>query len=118
MGSVNIFHGRVQNGKATLGPLALDYPQHPAAEVRAAAGYARPHELEVEREGGSGAGFWAILDHVNAAGVLVKLELTDEERRPFHVQMTRERYQELRPQVGERLYVRPRRIQVFVEEQT
>ena len=56
------------------------------------------------------------MGHVYAAGALVKLELTDEERRPFHVQMTRERYEALRPQVGERLYVRPRRIQVFVEE--
>ena len=28
VGNVNIFHGRVQGGKATLGPLAVDYPAH------------------------------------------------------------------------------------------
>ena len=32
LGNVNVFHGRVQNGKAHLGPLALDYPDHPHAE--------------------------------------------------------------------------------------
>ena len=28
LGNVNIFHGRVEGGKALLGPLALDYPEH------------------------------------------------------------------------------------------
>ena len=38
LGNVNVFHGRVQNGKAHLGPLALDYPEHPQAEERARRG--------------------------------------------------------------------------------
>ena len=42
LGNVNIFHGRVEKGRALLGPLALDYPEHAAAESRPAAGYARP----------------------------------------------------------------------------
>ncbi len=55
MGNVNVFHGRVQNGKAHLGPLALDYPEHPHAEERAAAGFTRPYDLDVERtDGGRG----------------------------------------------------------------
>jgi len=29
LGQVNIFHGRVQDGTAWLGPLALEYPEHP-----------------------------------------------------------------------------------------
>ena len=34
LGNVNIFHGRVQGGKALLGPLAVHYPDHPHAEPR------------------------------------------------------------------------------------
>ena len=29
LGQVNIFHGRVQGGRALLGPLSLEYPEHP-----------------------------------------------------------------------------------------
>ena len=46
LGNVNIFHGRVQGGKALLGPIAVEYPEHPHDEARDAAGYSRPHELD------------------------------------------------------------------------
>ena len=35
LGNVNIFHGRVEKGRALLGPLAVDYPEHAAAESAA-----------------------------------------------------------------------------------
>ncbi len=115
LGNVNIFHGRVESGRAILGPLHLDYPAHPQAESLPAAGYARPHELEVDRTEGEGGGFWSTLRHANAAGVVVKLELMTAEDRVVHVETTREEYERLRPMVGERLYVRPRRVRIFVE---
>src|SRR6186713_2006611 len=40
LGNVNIFHGRVEGGKALLGPLALDYPEHQESTPHPAAGYA------------------------------------------------------------------------------
>jgi sulfate transport system ATP-binding protein len=52
---------------------------------------------------------------MNAAGPLVKLELVDGEGRILQVEMPRERYGELLPQLGERLYVRPRNLRVFLE---
>ena len=56
LGDVNIFHGRVQHGKALLGPLAIAYPEHPHTEARNAVGYLRPHELALTREN-DGDGF-------------------------------------------------------------
>src|SRR5687768_6500955 len=50
VGEVNIFRGRVQDGRAHLGPLAVDYPAHASSEARTAVGYARPHELELSRD--------------------------------------------------------------------
>ena len=115
LGNVNIFHGRVESGRAILGPLALDYPEHPHAESLPAAGYTRPHELEVDRVEGSGGGFWASLRHANAAGAVVKLELGADGDRVVHVETTREQYENLRPAIGERLYVRPRQVRIFVD---
>jgi sulfate transport system ATP-binding protein len=113
LGNVNIFHGRVEEGRALLGPLAVDYPEHPAADPRPAAGYARPHELDVGRTE-TGAGLWAILETANLAGAIVKLELMDDDRRLLQVEVARDLYDALNPKIGERLYVRPKKIRVFV----
>jgi sulfate transport system ATP-binding protein len=116
MGSVNVFHGRVQNGKAHLGPLALDYPEHPHAEERAAAGFTRPYDLDVERTEEAGGGLWATLRHATPAGGVVRLELEGTDGASLHVEIPRDRHDALRPLLGERLYLRPRRISVFLDE--
>src|SRR6185503_4939755 len=77
LGSVNIFHGRVEEGRALLGPIAMDFPEHPADTAQQATGYARPHELDVTRQD-DGGGLWATLAEANSTAGIVKLELTDD----------------------------------------
>jgi len=112
---VNVFHGRVQNGKAHLGPLALDYPEHPQAEERAAAGFTRPYDLDVARTEEAGGGFWATLRHTTPAGAVVRLELEGADGALLHVEIPRDRHESLSPKLGERLYLRPRRVSVFLD---
>jgi len=114
LGSVNIFHGRVQNGTAHLGDMAWEYPDHPHAEPVNAAGYARPHELDVSRTADGGGGVWAILVDVRPAGALVKLELAGAEAALIQVELAREQFDALGAALGDRLYVRPRAMRVFV----
>jgi sulfate transport system ATP-binding protein len=116
LGQVNIFHGRVQDGKALLGPLALEYPEHPHTEARTAAGYSRPHELAVSRTDADGGGLWAVVTDVRVSGAIVKLEVLDDERRPIQVELGREQYESIRAIVGERVYVTPRKVRVFMEK--
>ena len=49
LGNVNVFHGRVQGGRATLGGLEVAYPEYPHDESRAATAFVRSHELEILR---------------------------------------------------------------------
>jgi sulfate/thiosulfate transport system ATP-binding protein len=114
LGQVNIFHGRVQEGKALLGPLALEYPEHPHPEARTAAGYSRPHELAVSRTD-DGGGLWATVTDVRVSGAVVKMEVMDNERRPIQVELGREQYETIRAIVGENVYVKPTRVRVFME---
>jgi sulfate transport system ATP-binding protein len=114
LGSVNIFHGRVEDGQAHLGPFSMEYPEHTENAPRPAQGFARPYDLEVDRREGMG-GFWATLRHVIPAGALVKLELEDAEARMVQVEATRTQYEALHPRAGERLYVKPRQVRIFVE---
>src|SRR5207249_10824412 len=43
LGQVNVFHGRVQNGKAHVGSLELEYPEYSHDESRPATVCVRPH---------------------------------------------------------------------------
>ncbi len=116
LGQVNIFHGRVQNGKAVFGPLALEYPEHPHTEARDASGYSRPHELEITRTDAEGGGLWATVTDVRMAGAVVKMEVIDDDRQLIQVELGREPYERLRAIIGERVYVTPRKVRVFMDE--
>jgi sulfate transport system ATP-binding protein len=114
LGNVNIFHGRVQGGTALLGPLAVPYPDHPHDEPRTAAGYARPHELDISRTE-VGGGLWATITDVRLAGAIVKIEADDNDGRTMQVELGREEYGRVRAIIGERVYVTPRRMRVFMD---
>ena len=113
LGHVNIFNGRVESGKALLGPLAFDYPAHTDAKPKTAAGYARPYELDLSRTELSG-GLWGTVAIVAQAGSVARIELTDADGRPIQVELSRERFVELQPAIGERFYITPRNVRVFL----
>jgi len=115
LGNVNIFHGRVEEGRALLGPLAVDYPEHASVQPHAAAGYSRPHELDLTRAD-EGGGLWARVGAINATGSIVKIELYDEEGHLIQVELGRDAHAALAPAVAERLYLKPRRLRVFLTE--
>jgi sulfate transport system ATP-binding protein len=112
VGNVNIFHGRVQDGKAVLGPLAVDYPDHASSTALDAVGYSRPHELEVGLTEDTG-GLWATVRDVRVSGALVKMELTDAAGNLIHVELGREQWEASRAAPGQRVYVKPKRVRVF-----
>ena len=117
LGNVNLFRGRVHEGRAEIATLAVDAPQHAQAHDAPAVGYARPHDIEIERQGGGGSVIEAVVRHVHAVGPLVRLEL----KRPdtgdlIEAELSRDRYRELSLKVGERVFVRPRNLRVFIGE--
>ena len=48
LGNVNVFHGRVQDGRARSAVMEVECPEYPHEESRPATLYVRPHELEIE----------------------------------------------------------------------
>ena len=74
----------------------------------------RARTSSTSRRKETGGGLWAILETANLAGAIVKLELLDDERKLLQVEVARDHYDALNPKIGERLYVRPKKIRVFV----
>jgi sulfate transport system ATP-binding protein len=112
LGHVNIFHGRMEHGRAVFGKQQL--------EIGAAATsfYVRPHELEIERRHSDGA-LAAQIQHINPAGPMVRVQLTEiGSGVPILVELTRERFTELSLSNGETVYVHPRQVRYFEPDYT
>jgi sulfate/thiosulfate transport system ATP-binding protein len=117
LGNVNLFHGRVHQGRARLGPLAVEAPEHAEAQDEPATAYVRPYDIDVQRHRNGGTTIEAVVRHVNAVGPVVRLELERNDTGDrIDAELTRERYQELALQTGEHVHVKPKKLQVFVDD--
>ncbi len=114
LGQVNVFRGRIREGRADLGGWAVEQP-HGARDGLAAAAYVRPFELEVHRSPDRDASFPARVRRLRAAGPTVRVEaVAVASGVPVRVELSRERFAELALREGEHVYLRPKRIRVFV----
>jgi sulfate transport system ATP-binding protein len=116
LGNVNVFHGRVEGGRALLGSFEMAYPDYPHDESREVTAYVRPHELEIDRIPRGTSSLKADVLRVNAASAAVKVELFAKEFGvPLNVELTQERYATLELKAGDTVFVFPKRVRVFVE---
>jgi sulfate transport system ATP-binding protein len=117
LGNVNLFHGRVDQGRAQLGGLEVAAPEHAAARDTAAVGYVRPHEIDLARHRNGEAAIEAVVCAVHAVGPTARLELARRDTgEPIEAELTRERFRELDLQVGEQVFVKPKEVRIFVDD--
>ncbi len=114
LGNVNLFHGRVEEGQFHLGEHGAGAPEEPRDGVTRAVAYARPHLLEIEHAAPVGQPhFPATITYLNAAGPLVKVELETETGTLVTVELSQERYRQLRVGKGDKVFVSLKHMQVF-----
>ncbi len=117
LGNVNLFHGRVKGGKATIGDLEVDAPELQDAADSPAVGYARPHEMELSRETIGNDAMPVEILQIQAVGPNIKLRLRRIEGHDvLDAEITRDRQRELQLAVGEHIFVRPRQVRVFIKD--
>jgi sulfate transport system ATP-binding protein len=117
LGDVNIFHGRAENGRAVFPGLEAAFPQHPHEDSKAVRAFTRPHELDIDRTPRAERSMAATVRHVNPAGAVVKVELLlRDQHTVVQANLSRDRYQELKLQEGEAVYVVPRQLRIFVSD--
>ena len=119
LGGVNVFHGRVENGWANLGGLQVPFPEYSASQSAPATAYVRTHELDINRESKSESSIEARVTRINRTGASVKLGLQtlDGNFRDVTAEIDHERGAELGLQAGERVWLSPRHVRVFVRDQ-
>ena len=102
LGSVNLFHGRIDDGKAYI------HEQETGHLL-----YVRPHLLDIDRLANGGDHFRARIKHINAAGPLVKVEAITDWGALVHVEISQERFRSLQLSKHESVFVIPRDVKVF-----
>ena len=117
LGNVNLFRGRVDQGRLNLGDYEIDVPEH--ADIRAshAVGYVRAHEMELERAGCRDGGLKATVLQVRRLGPVVRVDLERlDTRETFEASVSAERFSDLGFTRGETVCVRPRHVRVFLQQ--
>ncbi|MBA2659522.1 MAG: sulfate ABC transporter ATP-binding protein [Nitrosospira sp.] len=116
LGKVNLFHGRLHHGRAWIDGIEVDAPEHSEAEELAAVAYVRPHDIHVDRVVHNGGALSARVSHILSVGPVVRLELIrdgSDDKEPIQVEVTKERFRELKLVRGDQVFIRPSRFDLF-----
>ncbi|MBT2601489.1 sulfate/molybdate ABC transporter ATP-binding protein [Bacillus sp. ISL-53] len=113
LGSVNLFKGNVHKGKLVTGNVEMNAP---GSEDGAGTGYVRAHNFIIEREPAEKDSIASIIDHIHTIGPIVRIEVIRQDtNEPLEIELTKEQYLNLEISKGERVFVRPKELKVFVD---
>jgi sulfate/thiosulfate transport system ATP-binding protein len=116
LGDVNLFHGRIHQGRVNIGENELDAPEWADAQNQAGLAYVRTYDVELAPFPSSTSALPAVVRHVRAFGPFVRLELDlVDGGRTIEAQVPRSRFDSLALTKGQRIYVSPTNVRVFAE---
>jgi sulfate/thiosulfate transport system ATP-binding protein len=111
LGDVNVFHGRISQDRTSH--------DEPSGQEADASGehevtFVRPHDMELSLSRTTTTQLEATVRFVITAGSRVRLELVSKDSpQIISVELTKDRYRELRLQQGDVVFVHPKQLQVF-----
>jgi sulfate/thiosulfate transport system ATP-binding protein len=116
LGDVNLFHGRLDRGRVTIGGNELDVPEWSEAHDQAAVAYVRTYDVELTPSPSGLSSIEAVVRHVRAFGPVVRLELTRvSDEKPIEAHIPRHRFETLGITKGQRVFVSPTQVRVFAQ---
>ena len=117
LGNVNLFHGRIENGRVFLGDTAVEVDSthaHAHPDSGKAVLYVRPHLMEIVLKPNGTQTFPATVKSINPAGPQVKVELVAAWGDMVQVEISHDRFQSLHLEPGANVYLRPKEQKLFV----
>lgn len=113
LGSVNLFHGRVENGLLHVGEHRLPLgPEH--AGTDAALAFVRPHEFEIKAHD-SGTGLPARILRIASVGPVAQVELSYDDT-VVEIEVPRDILKGMNLGEGDPVRLEPRAIRIFTDE--
>lgn len=116
LGSVNLFHGRVHDGKVELGSLKLDVPENVGTENKNVISYIRPHDIEISVQP-RGDFIEAQILFLRAVGPVVNLELKRLDTGDYiEAEMSKEVYRTFDLKENQKVYLKPREYKIYTPD--
>lgn len=116
LGNVNLFKGRLHNGKLMQGEVVLDVPDALTHSEDNAIGYVRPHDIQIEKTSIPGT-VPVKISHIHLLGPIVQIELRREDLDEFlEAELSKEQFHLLQLKVGDQVFVKPKQLKVFIPE--
>jgi sulfate transport system ATP-binding protein len=114
LGQANVLRGRLEGGRAYFGAITVDAPEVRGAPEGPAVGYVRPHDLELARDQSGGPSLAAIVRDLRLLGPIVRVEMEEDVTgASLEAEAPRHELVALGLVEGDRVFVRPRKWQVF-----
>ncbi|MBF0503632.1 MAG: sulfate ABC transporter ATP-binding protein [Candidatus Omnitrophica bacterium] len=104
LGNVNFFHCRLEEGKAVIGNTALEVPGLSVDHPQSAKLYVRPNQFQLSKVF-TGSALKAVVEYVNPAGTIVKVNLKTESGELILVEITQEELKRLKIKKQDEVYV-------------
>jgi sulfate transport system ATP-binding protein len=115
LGDVNLFHGRINQGRVNIGEGVLEAPEWADARDQAGVAYIRTYEVDLAPSPSGTSSLVGVVRHVRAFGPVVRLELDLDGGRTIDAHLPRDRFEALALTKGQRVYVSPTNVRVFAE---
>ena len=116
LGDVNLFHGRIHQGRVNIGERELAAPEWPDARDQAGVAYVRTYDVEVAPAPSGASSLEAVVRHVRAFGPVVRMELDlVQGGLSIEAHVPRTRFDSLALRKGQRVYVSPTHVRVFAD---
>lgn len=117
LGNVNLFHGRMHAGAAKIAEMSIDVPECREADGSAVVAYVRPYDIEINSTRQGSDEIEAAVLHIQGAGSVARFELERlDTLEIIEAELTKERYRELGLQTGDKVFIKPRNVRVFVQD--
>jgi sulfate transport system ATP-binding protein len=115
LGNVNVFHGRIRNGKVVLGEHPVDTLQGlDGHEEKNGQAFIRPHEIGISRIRSSENDLVGIIRDIRIMGSQIGLELESAGfDRPIEAEIPRDTWRNLQLNRGEEVFVTLNKVKVF-----
>jgi len=112
LGNVNLFHCRGTGSGEEKVPISF-----PGEATDGSVGYVRPGDIRISRTAGSAEDLPAEIVSIQGAGALPRIELRRlDTGESVQAELPRERYRELGLKIGEKVFIRPTNMRVFVPD--
>lgn len=112
LGNVNLFHARVEDGKAYVGNSAIDLPNLDS-KSKTASVFVRPHQFEITHQPKDKSSLKAVIDYINPAGSVVKIDLMADNGNLIQAEISQDEFKTLKLRKAQEVYVSLRQVTYY-----